>query len=183
MIVLLIILALVVLVGYYIYKTQRELVNLDEMATNSFNQIAVQQNSRWDAISSLVAMTEKYSKHEHDTLVEVIGQRNKGTGATAAEINAQENALTQALGRLIAVREAYPELKADGMFNKTMDSINEYENLVRTSRMVYNDSVTKINRMVRQWPSSFVARLLNFGKRDYLEVPDEKKDMPPINNN
>ena len=64
MIVLLIILALVVLVGYYIYKTQRELVNLDEMANNSLNQIAVQQNSRWDAISSLVAMTEKYSKHE-----------------------------------------------------------------------------------------------------------------------
>ena len=61
-----------------------------------------------------------------------------------------------------------------------MDSINEYENLVRTSRMVYNDCVTKMNRMVRQWPSSFVAGLLHFGKREYLEVPDEKKDMPPI---
>ena len=87
------------------------------------------------------------------------------------------------MGRLLAVSESYPELKADGMFNKTMDSINEYENLVRTSRMVYNDSVTKMNRMVRQWPSSFVASLLHFGKRDYLEVPDDKKDMPPISNN
>ena len=179
MIVLLIILALVVFVGYYIYKTQRELVNLDEMATNSFNQIAVQQNSRWDAISSLVAMTEKYSKHEHDTLMDVIGSRTKAT--TAAEINAQDGALNSVLGRLLAVSEAYPELKADGMFKQTMDSINEYENLVRTSRMVYNDSVTKMNRMVRQWPSSFVASLLKFGLRDYLEVPDEKKDMPPIN--
>ena len=181
MIILLIILALIVFVGYYIYKTQRELVNLDEMANNALNQISVQQNSRWDAISSLVAMTEKYSKHEHDTLMDVIGQRTKAT--TAAEINAQDGAFNSVLGRLLAVSESYPELKADGMFNKTMDSINEYENLVRTSRMVYNDSVTKMNRMVRQWPSSFVASLLHFGKRDYLEVPDEKKDMPPISNN
>ena len=180
MIAVIIIAALLVVVGLYIFKSQRELVNLDEMANNAFNQIAVQQNSRWDAVSSLVAMTEKYSKHEHDTLVEVIGQRNKGLNATAAEINAQENALTAALGRLIAVSEAYPELKADGLFQKSMDSINEYENLVRTSRMVYNDCVTKMNRMVRQWPSSFVAGLLHFGKREYLEVPDEKKDMPPI---
>lgn len=179
MIIGLIILALLVIVGLYIFNTQRELVNLDEMANNALNQIAVQQNSRWDAISSLVAMTEKYSKHEHDTLVEVIGQRTKAT--TAEEINAQEGAFNSVLGRLLAVSERYPELKADGMFNKTMDSINDYENLVRTSRMVYNDSVTKMNRMVRQWPSSFVASLLKFAKREYLEVPDEKKDMPPIN--
>lgn len=179
MLALLIIIALLVLVGVYIFNTQRSLVNLDEMANNALNQISVQQNSRWDAISSLVAMTEKYSKHEHDTLVEVIGQRTKAT--TAEEINAQENAFSGVLGRLLAVSERYPELKADAMFQKTMNSINEYENLVRTSRMVYNDSVTKINRMVRQWPSSFVASLLHFGKREYLEVEDKKKDMPPIN--
>ena len=181
MIILLIIIALLVIVGLYIFNTQRSLVNLDEMANNALNQIAVQQNSRWDAVSSLVAMTEKYSKHEHDTLVEVIGARSQGT--SAAEINDQGNRITQALGRLIAVGEQYPELKADGMFNKTMDSINHYEDLVRTNRMVYNDSVTKLNRMVRQWPSSFVASLLKFGLRDYLDVPDDKKDMPPISNN
>ena len=67
------------------------------------------------------------------------------------------------------------------MFTKTMDSINNYENMVRTNRMVYNDSVTKMNRMVRQWPSSFVAGLLHFGLRDYLDIPDAKKDMPTIN--
>ncbi len=177
---LLIILALAVIVGLYIFNTQRSLVNLDEMANNALNQISVQQSSRWDAVSSLVAMTEKYSKHEHDTLMDVIGQRTKCT--TAAEINDQDNKLTQALGRLIAISEQYPELKADGMFKQTMDSINQYENLVRQSRMVYNDSVTKLNRMVRQWPSSFVARLLRFDLREYLQIPDEKKDMPPISN-
>lgn len=178
---LLIILALAVIVGLYIFNTQRSLVNLDEMANNALNQISVQQNSRWDAISSLVAMTEKYSKHEHDTLVEVIGQRTKAT--TAEEINAQEGAFGSVLGRLLAVSERYPELKADALYKQTMDSINDYENLVRTSRMVYNDSVTKLNRMVRQWPSSFVASLLRFGLREYLQVPDQKKDMPPISSN
>lgn len=179
MIALIIFIALVVVIGLYIFSTQRKLVNLDEMANNAFNQIAVQQNSRWDAVSSLVAMTEKYSKHEHDTLVEVIGQRTKVTNA--AESNAQDNKISEAMGRLIAIGEQYPALKADGMFTKTMDSINNYENMVRTNRMVYNDSVTKMNRMVRQWPSSFVAGLLHFGLRDYLDIPDAKKDMPTIN--
>ncbi|MBQ9583900.1 MAG: LemA family protein [Bacteroidales bacterium] len=179
MVALIIFIALVVVIGLYIFSTQRKLVNLDEMANNAFNQIAVQQNSRWDAVSSLVAMTEKYSKHEHDTLVEVIGQRTKVTNA--AESNAQDNKISEAMGRLIAIGEQYPALKADGMFTKTMDSINNYENMVRTNRMVYNDSVTKMNRMVRQWPSSFVAGLLHFGLRDYLDIPDAKKDMPTIN--
>lgn len=179
MIALIIFIALVVVIGLYIFSTQRKLVNLDEMANNAFNQIAVQQNSRWDAVSSLVAMTEKYSKHEHDTLVEVIGHRTKVTNA--AESNAQDNKISEAMGRLIAIGEQYPALKADGMFTKTMDSINNYENMVRTNRMVYNDSVTKMNRMVRQWPSSFVAGLLHFGLRDYLDIPDAKKDMPTIN--
>ena len=179
MVALIIFIALVVVIGLYIFSTQRKLVNLDEMANNAFNQIAVQQNSRWDAVSSLVAMTEKYSKHEHDTLVEVIGQRTKVTNA--AESNAQDHKISEAMGRLIAIGEQYPALKADGMFTKTMDSINNYENMVRTNRMVYNDSVTKMNRMVRQWPSSFVAGLLHFGLRDYLDIPDAKKDMPTIN--
>ena len=176
-----IIIAILAVLVFWGIGVQRKLVNQEELCKNAMSQIGVQQNSRWDAISSLVAMTEKYSKHEHDTLMDVIGQRTKAT--TAAEINAQDGALNSVLGRLLAVSESYPELKADGMFNKTMDSINHYEDLVRTNRMVYNDSVTKLNRMVRQWPSSFVASLLRFGLRDYLDIPDEKKDMPPISNN
>lgn len=171
--------ALVAAALVYFFTTQRRLVNLDELANNSLNQIAVQQNSRYDAVSSLVAMTEKYSKHEHDTLVEVIGQR---TGShSAADINAQSNRITEALSRLLVVAEQYPTLKADSLYAKTMDSINNYENLVRTSSMVYNDCVTKMNRFVRQWPSSFVARILHFDQREYLKIDDEKKKMPPIN--
>ncbi len=175
---LLIIVALVVLVGLYIFKTQRELVNVDELANNALKQIAVQLSSRYDAVSSLVAMVEKYSKHEHDTLVEVIGERSKM--GSAAEINDENNRITQALGRIIAIGEQYPELKADALYTEAMESINKYENLVRTNRMVYNDAVTKVNRMVRQWPSSFVASLLHFNQREYLAEEEAKKDMPVI---
>jgi LemA protein len=78
------------------------------------------------------------------------------------------------------VSERYPELKASEIYQSTMASMNEYEEKVRKSRMVYNDSVTKMNRMVRQFPSSLVAALLHFGLREYLEVEDKKKDYPQI---
>ena len=65
------------------------------------------------------------------------------------------------------------------MFNKTMDSVNSYEENVRMSRMVYNDSATKMNRAVRQWPSSFVASMLHFTEREYLKVDQEQKSQMP----
>lgn len=102
-----------------------------------------------------------------------------GQPTTAAEANEQQGAFAQVLGRLIAVGEAYPELKANEQFSKTMDGINEYEEKVRQSRMVYNDTATKMNRMVRQWPSSIVANILHFVEREYLKVDEEKKSAYP----
>lgn len=180
MTVLIIVVALVAIVALYIFKTQRQLVNFDELANNAFKQIGVQLQSRWDAVSALVKMTEKYSKYEHDTLQDTIAARRSSTVTTAEELKSQESAFNGVLSRLIAVAEQYPELKASEMYGKTMDSINNYENNVRQSRMVYNDSVTKMNRMIRQWPSSFVASMLHFNLRDYLEEDAKKADYPPI---
>ena len=83
------------------------------------------------------------------------------------------------MGRLMAVSESYPNLKADSMFMKTMDGMKEYEENVRMSRMVYNDTATKMNQMVRQFPSSFVASMLHFGEKEYLTVDEEKKSGYP----
>jgi LemA protein len=102
-----------------------------------------------------------------------------GQVKTAAEANEQQGAFAQVLGRLIAVGEAYPELKANEQYSKTMDGINDYEEKVRQSRMVYNDTATKMNRMVRQWPSSIVASMLHFNEREYLTVDEEKKSAYP----
>ena len=168
--ILIVIIALVVIVAMYIFKTQRELVNLDELCKNALSQIAVQLNSRWDAVLNLAKMAAQYSKHESETLIKVIRERRISDISTPAQVNQQQGELQQVLGRLIAVGEAYPDLKAADLFRETMDGIKQYEENVRMSRMVYNDTATKMNRMVRQWPSSFVASLLNFREKEYLKL-------------
>ena len=82
--------------------------------------------------------------------------------SSAEDVNAQEEILSSASARIKLVAEQYPQLKADATYTKTMDSLNTYENQVRMSRMVFNDSVTKYNRLVRQFPDSFVASILKF---------------------
>ena len=175
-----IILIIVLGVLFYVFNTQRELVRLDELCKNAFSQIAVQLNSRWDAVLALAKMAAQYSKHESETIIKTIqARRMDGQVKTAAEANEQQGAFAQVLGRLIAVGEAYPELKANEQYSKTMDGINDYEEKVRQSRMVYNDTATKMNRMVRQWPSSIVASMLHFSEREYLTVDAEKKSAYP----
>ena len=80
----------------------------------------------------------------------------------------------------MAVAESYPELKANENYIKTMDSVNDYEEMVRKSRLVYNDSVTKLNRTIRMFPTSIAAGMLGISSRDYLETDDKKADMPSM---
>jgi LemA protein len=176
---LIIFLVLVVLV--YIFKTQRTLVNLDELCKNAMSQIGVQQSSRWDALTALAELTKSYNEHEYNTLRDVIAQRAViNSGSSASDADAQENMITQALGRIIAVAEQYPELKANENYSKTMDSVNLYENQVRMSRRVYNDTVTIFNREVRQFPTNLVAKTLGFVEKEYLKVEAAKTDMPSM---
>ena len=175
-----IVLLLVVLIIGYIISTQRKLVSVDELCQNAMSQISVNLNSRWDAVMSLAKTASQYAKHESETIITAIQQRRMGEVRTAQEVNSQQEALTGVLGRLIAIGEAYPELKADGLYKETMDGIREYEEKVRMSRMVYNDTATKFNRIVRQFPSSIFASMLGFSKtKDYLQVDDQKKTNYP----
>lgn len=177
--ILLIIIVLVILVGWYFVSTQRSLVNLDEMCKNALSQIEVQLNSRWDAVLALAKTAAQYAKHESETLIEVIMQRRGEQVNTPEAVNEQTTALGQVMGRLIAIGEAYPDLKAAGLYKETMDGVKQYEENVRMSRMIYNDTATKMNRMVRQWPSSIVASILHFAQKDYLKVDEEQKKSYP----
>ena len=182
MITVIIIVAIVAILVLWFIGVQRKLVSADEMCQNSMSQIGVQQQSRWDAIISLVKLTKSYNEHEYNTLVDVIKQRRDITRTSSAEdVNAQEEILSSAAARIKLVAEQYPQLKADATYAKTMDSLNNYENQVRMSRMVFNDSVTKYNRLVRQFPDSFVASMLKFGVKEYLKEVESKKEMPEIN--
>ena len=83
------------------------------------------------------------------------------------------------MGKLNVVVERYPELKASDLYKETQEGMKQYEEHVRMSRMIYNDTATKMNRMVRQWPSSIVASMLHFDQKEYLKVDDEKKKNYP----
>lgn len=177
LVVFLIIVAVVVFLWFV--STQRELVNLDEKCNNALSQIKVQLNSRWDALLALAKSASAYAKHESETLIKTIQSRQTTEVRTAGDVNQQQTAFNEVLGRLMAVREAYPELKASDLFEKTMDGVKEYEENVRMSRMIYNDTATRMNRYVRQWPSSFVANMLHFDVKEYLNVDDQKKESMP----
>lgn len=171
----------VVILVLWVISAQRSLVNTDELCSNALSQIGVQQNSRWDALSALADLTKQYSDHEYQTLMDVIGKRRSITGSSSAsDVNAQENMLTEAMGKIMAITESYPDLKANTMYTQTMDSVNRYEQNVRMSRMTFNDTVTRYNRLLRQIPTSFVASAFGFSKRDYLDTPEGKVEMPSM---
>ena len=167
----------VIVIGYFI-STQRSLVNLDELCKNALSQIEVQLNSRFDAVIALAKTAAKYAEHESDTIIKAVQARG-GQASTPQDINEQSNLLGQMLGRLNVVFERYPELKASELYANAQQGQKEYEENVRMSRMIYNDTATKMNRMVRQWPSSIVASMLHFDLKDYLKVDDEQKKSYP----
>jgi LemA protein len=172
---------IVFVIVLWIISIQRSFVVLDENINNALSQISVQISSRWDALTSLLDLTKGYSEHEYKTLTETIKARRSITKDSSPEdINKQENIITEAMGKIMAVAENYPDLKADRTYTKTMDAVNQYENMVRTSRLIYNDSVTKLNRAIRMFPASMIAGMLGFSKRDYLETVDEKANMPSM---
>jgi LemA protein len=172
---------LVIIVALFLWVTsvQRTFVAFDENINNAMSQIGVQLSSRWDALTSLLDLTKGYSEHEFKTLTETIKSRRSITkDSSPGDINRQENIIAEAMGKIMAVAESYPDLKADQTYLKSMDAVNQYENMVRTSRLIYNDSVTKLNRAIRMFPASMIAGILGFSKRDYLEALDEKANMP-----
>jgi len=173
------IIAIVVILILWLVGTQRKLVVLDENVSNAMSQIGVALSSRWDALTALVDLTKGYAAHESETLAETVKMRSAiGAKSSVSDVNAQENIITEALGKIMAVAESYPELKANETYLKTMDSVNEYEETVRRSRLVYNDSVTKLNRTIRMFPTSLIAGMFGIGSREYLETASEKTDMP-----
>ena len=172
MTVLIIIIVLAVIVIGYFISTQRTLVGLDELCKNALSQIEVQLNSRFDAVIALAKTAAQYAKHESETIIQAVQARGGNSGATA--INEQANLLGEMMGKLNVVFERYPELKASDLYNEAQQGMKQYEENVRMSRMIYNDTATKMNRMVRQWPSSIVASMLHFDQKEYLKVDEEE---------
>ena len=179
---LIIVIVVVALLVLWVISVQNKLVKSDEICNNALKQINVQQVSRYDALQALIKLTREYASYEADTLQKVVEARKitSSPSPTVAEINANEQALTEIASRLIAVAEAYPDLKANQNYQDAMQSIKQYEENVRLARMTFNDTVTRYNQQVRVFPASLIAGMLGFAKRDYLAEDVTKKDYPTI---
>ena len=177
----LIIIAVVAVLVFWVISVQRKLVGKEELCKNAMSQIGVQQSSCWDALTALIELVKSYNEHEYNSLRDIIAARRDITASSSTqEAEAQEQAIAGALQKLNFVVERYPALKANENYAKAMDAVNTYENQVRTARMVYNDTVTNFNRLVRQLPDSLIAGLLGFTEKEYLKVEEGKTSMPSM---
>lgn len=176
---LIILVILLVIMIVWAISTYNNLISLGERVSNAKAQIATQIESRWDALKSLIQATKQYSKHEADVLQGVTEKRASiGRGSSVEDIENAEKEFNGVLGRLLAVTESYPDLKASGVYKETMASVNKFEDNVRNSRMIYNDVVTRYNRAIRVFPSSIIANIFKYEQKEYFQGTESKQDMP-----
>lgn len=178
-----IILGVVVLfVVFYLIATYNRLVSVRELVRNSMGNIATQIESRWDALKSIIDATKQFSEHEAKLLTEVTSMRaNINKTSSPSDVEKDNQLFDQALRRINVVAENYPQLRSSDLYNSAMASVDKYENNVRMSRMVYNDTVTKLNRAVQQFPSNLVAGMFGFNQEQYFQNDASKADMPSWN--
>jgi LemA protein len=145
------------------------LVTLRNRVENAWAQVDVQLRRRYDLIPNLVETVKGYATHERETFTAVTQARAAAQQAQGPAAQAQaETALTAALGRLMAVAEAYPELRATENFQQLQGELTATENKIATSRQVYNDTVLTYNNACQQVPTNIVAGLFGFRAREYF---------------
>lgn len=172
-------LLLIVMLVMFFVGAFNSLVSAKEMVGNARGQIATQIESRWDALTSLISATKQYTSHERETLDAIVSQRSQvGKSSSVGDLKEAEDEFQGSLSRLLAITEAYPDLKANTVYEKSMDSVDKYEKNVRLSRMTYNDTVTKYNKLIVMIPTNIIAGMTGHTKEDYFESTKDKRDMP-----
>jgi len=178
---LIVILLVLVLIIYAIIQYNR-LVRLNVQVDESFSQIEVQLKRRADLIPNLVETVKGYAAHEKEALENVVQARAASTSAsTLPAIAAADGALTNALRGLLAVAEAYPDLKASSNFLQLQEELATTENKVSFSRQFYNETVRSLNTAVKTIPTSFFVGLAKVGEREFYEVDDPSaRNVPNV---
>jgi LemA protein len=178
MIIPVIIICVLVLILVFAYNS---LVGKRNKVRNSWSQIDVQLKRRFDLIPNLVEIVKGYAKHEGRTFEEVTSARTKYLSSNTQEGMMQANGeLTQVLGKLFAVAEAYPELKANTNFLELQVELSKTEDKIGYARQFYNDVVMGYNNSVQMFPSSLVAKIFNFNEEPFFNVDQVEKATPQI---
>jgi LemA protein len=175
-------LAVVALLVLFFIAQYNRLIRLNIAVDESFAQIEVQLKRRSDLIPNLVETVKGYAQHEQSTFDAVVTARAKATSASGvADVAAADGMLTQALRGLLAVAEAYPDLKASSNFLSLQEELSTTENKVAFARQFYNDNVRNLNTAVKTIPTNFFAGFAKVTEREFYEVEDpQARSVPKV---
>lgn len=180
-VIIIIIVGILALLVFYVIGIYNKLVNARNKVENQFSQVDIQLKRRADLIPNLVETVKGYAKHEEGTLKGVMEARNKAISAgTVNEKVEANNELTGALNKLLAVVEAYPELKANENFLELQKDLKDTEDKITYARQFYNDSAMGFNNLVQMFPSNIVANMFGFKAYDYFKIAEEEKEAPKV---
>lgn len=182
MIAILIILGIVVVLGAFIVGAYNGLVRLRNQVKEAWAQVDVQLKRRFDLIPNLMETVKGYMNHERETLESVTQARAAVAGAGSMGDRAEaEGMLGMALGRLFAVAESYPDLKASQNFLALQEELTSTENKIGFARQYYNQSVMTFNNKVEMFPSNIIAGMFSFDKSEFFELEEpEQREAPKV---
>ncbi len=177
-----IIVIVVVVVAAWLLMTYNSLIRRRNQVKEAWSDIDVQLKRRYDLIPNLVATVKGYAGHERTAFENVTAARSAAMGAkTTAERAQAENALTASLRGLLAVVEAYPELKANTNFLELQRELSDTENKIQAARRFYNTNVRDYNTAIESVPTNIVAKSFGFTPQEYFELEDEaEKSVPKV---
>jgi LemA protein len=171
-----IVLGVVVLVALWAVFAFNRLVTYRNRAEEGWSQIDVQLRRRYDLIPNLVETVKGYAAHERELFEEVARARSAAIGATgAAEQASAENAITSGLRKLLAVAENYPDLKASANFLALLEELTGTESKIAYARQYYNEQVRLLNTRIQSFPSSVIANLFHFERREFFDIEDSAR--------
>jgi LemA protein len=177
---IIIVLGVIVLAVLFFVAQYNRLIRLNISVDEAWAQIEVQLKRRADLIPNLVETVKGYAQHEQSTFDAVVTARAKATTAsTVADTAAADGMLTQALRGLLAVAEAYPDLKASANFISLQEELATTENKVAFSRQFYNDNVRELNTAVKTVPTNFFAGFAKVNEREFYEIEDPQDRKAP----
>src|SRR5687767_1309631 len=174
--------AVLLVIAVWLIWTYNGLVALRHQIENAWKQIDVQLKRRYDLIPNLVETVKGYMQHEQDTLQKVIDARSKAMASTGVKESAEaEAALTQSLGKVFALMENYPELKASKNVLDLQEELTTTENQIAFARQYYNDLVTQYNTKQQVFPSNMLAGFFKFQPSEFFSVPEAETAVPRVN--
>ncbi|MGN0227746.1 MAG: LemA family protein [Paludibacteraceae bacterium] len=185
-----VVLGVLAIIALWAVNVYNGLVENEETVESAWSQVENQYQRRADLVPNLVATVKGYAMHESETLENVISARSRATQITIdpsnvtpeqlAQYQAAQGELSQALGRLLAVAESYPDLKANENFRDLQSQLEGTENRIAIARQQFNDTAREYNTKVRRFPGNIIASIFGFERKPYFEADEESKHAPKV---